>query len=106
MKIGDILVNDAIILVDRVNQVWGASGDLRAAVLQAAQDRLRPILMTTATTILALLPMAFGVGEGAQMRAPMAVAVIGGLVTSTLMTLFVIPVAYETVDRLRRRHTT
>jgi HAE1 family hydrophobic/amphiphilic exporter-1 len=106
IMLGGIAVNDAIILVDRINQLRGEVDDLRSAVRQAAQDRLRPILMTTATTILALFPMAFGVGEGAQMRAPMAVAVIGGLVTSTLMTLFVIPVAYETVDRLRLRHTT
>ena len=77
--------------------------DVRSAVQQAAQDRLRPILMTSATTVLALLPMAVGVGEGAELRAPMAIAVIGGLITSTLMTLVLIPVVYETVERLRRR---
>ena len=103
IMLGGIAVNDAIILVDRINQLRRELPDLRTAVLQAAQDRLRPILMTTATTILALLPMAVGVGEGARMRAPMAIAVIGGLVTSTLMTLIVIPVAYRAVDRLRRR---
>ena len=74
---------------------------MRAAVLQGAQDRMRPILMTTATTILALAPMAVGLGEGAGLRAPMAIAVIGGLVSSTMMALVVIPVAYETVERLR-----
>jgi hydrophobic/amphiphilic exporter-1 (mainly G- bacteria), HAE1 family len=103
IMLGGIAVNDAIILVDRINQLRRELPDLRTAVLHAAQDRLRPILMTTATTILALLPMAVGVGEGARMRAPMAIAVIGGLVTSTLMTLIVIPVAYRAVDRLRRR---
>jgi len=103
IMLGGIAVNDAIILVDRINQLRRESPDLRSAVLQAAQDRVRPILMTTATTILALMPMAIGVGEGAQMRAPMAIAVIGGLVTATLMTLFVIPVAYRAVDRLRGR---
>ncbi len=103
IMLGGIAVNDAIILVDRINQVRQGASDLRAAVLQAAQDRLRPILMTSITTILALLPMAFGAGEGARLRAPMAIAVIGGLVTSTLMTLIVIPVVYETIDRLRGR---
>jgi HAE1 family hydrophobic/amphiphilic exporter-1 len=102
IMLGGIAVNDAIILVDRINQVRDRVGTVREAVLQAAQDRLRPILMTSATTILALLPMAIGIGEGAQLRAPMAIAVIGGLVTSTLMTLVLIPVSYEIVDRLRR----
>jgi HAE1 family hydrophobic/amphiphilic exporter-1 len=102
IMLGGIAVNDAIILVDRINQLRAAAETVRAAVLEAAQDRLRPILMTSATTILALLPMAIGIGEGAQLRAPMAIAVIGGLVTSTLMTLVVIPVSYELVDRIRR----
>lgn len=103
IMLGGIAVNDAIILVDHINQLRREAGDVRQAVLQAAQDRLRPILMTSATTILALLPMAVGVGEGARLRAPMAVAVIGGLVTSTLMTLVVIPVVYELIEGLRRR---
>ena len=103
IMLGGIAVNDAIILVDRINQLRHDTGDLRQAVLQGAQDRLRPILMTSATTILALLPMAVGVGEGARLRATMAVAVIGGLVTSTLMTLVVIPVVYELIERLRIR---
>ena len=103
IMLGGIAVNDAIILVDRINQLRREAPDVRTAVLRATQDRLRPILMTTVTTILALLPMAIGVGEGARMRAPMAIAVIGGLVTSTLMTLVVIPVGYQLVDRLCRR---
>ena len=103
IMLGGIAVNDAIILVDRINQLRRDTGDLRQAVLRGAQDRLRPILMTSGTTILALLPMAVGVGEGARLRAPMAVAVIGGLVTSTLMTLVVIPVVYELIERLRFR---
>jgi HAE1 family hydrophobic/amphiphilic exporter-1 len=102
IMLGGIAVNDAIILVDRINQLRTQSETVREAVLEAAQDRLRPILMTSATTILALLPMAIGIGEGARLRAPMAIAVIGGLVTSTLMTLVVIPVSYELVDRIRR----
>ena len=101
IMLGGIAVNDAIILVDHVNQLR-TKLPIREAVVQGAQDRVRPILMTSATTILALLPMAIGFGEGAQMRAPMAIAVIGGLVTSTLLTLVIIPVFYETVERLRR----
>ena len=101
IMLGGIAVNDAIILVFHINQLRVRTPSLRRAVIQAAENRLRPILMTSATTILALLPMAIGVGEGARLRAPMAVAVIGGLVTSTLMTLLLIPVAYEMIDKLR-----
>ena len=103
IMLGGIAVNDAIILVDHVNQLRLKLPTIREAVVRGAADRLRPIMMTSATTILALGPMAIGLGEGAQLRAPMAIAVIGGLVTSTLMTLVVIPVVYELVERLRRR---
>ncbi|MFH1567474.1 MAG: efflux RND transporter permease subunit [Gemmatimonadota bacterium] len=103
IMLGGIAVNDAIILVDRINQLRATAASLRAAVVQAAQDRLRPILMTSATTVLALLPMALGLGEGGRLRAPMALAVIGGLVTSTLLTLVVIPAVYEAVERVRGR---
>jgi len=98
---GGIAVNDSIVLVDRINQLRGQLPTLREAVLQGVQDRIRPILMTTVTTILALTPMVVGIGEGAGLRAPMAIAVIGGLFSSTLMTLVLIPVSYETVERLR-----
>ena len=101
IMLGGIAVNDSIVLVDRINQLRAQLPTVRAAVLQGAQDRMRPILMTTVTTILALAPMAVGLGEGAGLRAPMAIAVIGGLVSSTAMTLVVIPVVYETVERLR-----
>ena len=101
IMLGGIAVNDAIVLVDRINQLRQAGMGLREAVLQGGQDRLRPIMMTSATTILALLPMALGFGEGAKLRAPMAIAVIAGLVTSTLMTLLVIPTMYELIDRIR-----
>ena len=70
-----------------------------AALVQAGQVRFRPILMTTSTTILALLPMALGLGEGAEVRAPMAITVIGGLLVSTVLTLVVIPVVYSLLDR-------
>ena len=105
IMLGGIAVNDAIVLVDRINQLRQAHANVREAVLQAAQDRLRPILMTSATTVLALLPMAIGLGEGAKLRAPMAVAVIGGLVSSTLMTLVVIPAVYEAIEKVRGRRS-
>ena len=101
IMLGGIAVNDAIILVDHINQLRTRMS-IREAVVQGAQDRVRPILMTSATTVLALSPMAIGLGEGAQMRAPMAIAVIGGLVTSTLLTLVIIPVVYEMVEGVRR----
>ena len=88
-------------MVRMVNQLRSISQSVREAVVQAAVDRMRPIMMTSATTILALLPMAIGLGEGGELRAPMAIAVIGGLVSSTVMTLVVIPVVYEWVDGLR-----
>ena len=101
IMLGGIAVNDAIILVDRINQLRAGGLGVRQAVVQGAQDRLRPIMMTSATTILALMPMIVGLGEGARLRAPMAIAVIGGLVSSTAMTLVAIPVVYEAVERLR-----
>jgi HAE1 family hydrophobic/amphiphilic exporter-1 len=75
---------------------------LAAAILNAAQTRIRPIAMTSLTTMLALLPLALGIGEGSALRAPMAVAVIGGLVTSTALTLIVIPCVYHLFARLDR----
>jgi len=69
--------------------------------MQAGASRLRPIMMTTATTTLGLLPMALGLGNGAEVRAPMAITVIGGLVLSTALTLIVIPVVYSLLDRGR-----
>ncbi|MFC2089441.1 efflux RND transporter permease subunit [Bacteroidota bacterium] len=89
-----IAVNDSIILVDAINQFRREGTELRDAIIAAGQRRIRPILMTTATTILALLPLTFGFGESASLRSPMAWAVIGGLITSTLLTLVVIPSVY------------
>jgi HAE1 family hydrophobic/amphiphilic exporter-1 len=71
------------------------------AIVAAGRIRIRPIVMTSATTILALLPLTLGFGEGASLRSPMALAVIGGLVTSTLLTLIVIPCVYSVLDRSR-----
>ncbi|MFW6277591.1 MAG: efflux RND transporter permease subunit [Prolixibacteraceae bacterium] len=95
-----IAVNDSIILVDRINQLKRDGMDRKAAIVQAGQQRIRPIFMTSITTILALLPLTFGFGESASLRSPMALAVIGGLVTSTLLTLIVIPCVYDLFDSL------
>ncbi len=96
-----IAVNDGIILIDFVNTLRRRGMKRKEALLAAGQARLRPILMTSSTTILALLPLSLGFGEGAELRAPLAYAIIGGLVTSTILTLVVLPVAYDLIDRLR-----
>ena len=81
---------------------------MKDVIIEAGQRRIRPIIMTSMTTILALFPLTLGFGEGAALRSPMALAVIGGLITSTAMTLFVIPCVYDMVeslmDKLRGRH--
>jgi HAE1 family hydrophobic/amphiphilic exporter-1 len=99
VMLGGIVVNNAIVLVDAVRQLRADGLARREALLQAGQRRLRPILMTTGTTVLGLLPMALGLGEGAELRAPLAITVIGGLSVATLLTLVVIPVVYLLVDR-------
>jgi HAE1 family hydrophobic/amphiphilic exporter-1 len=101
IMLAGIAVNSSIILVDRINQLMEAGLDRRSAIIEAGQQRLRPILMTSLTTILALIPLTLGFGESASLRSPMALAVIGGLTTSTLMTLIVIPCVFDILDRLR-----
>lgn len=96
-----IAVNDSIILVDVVNQRIRDGMARKEAIIEAGKIRIRPILMTSITTILALLPLTFGFGESASLRSPMALAVIGGLVTSTLLTLVVIPCVYYVLDQLK-----
>jgi HAE1 family hydrophobic/amphiphilic exporter-1 len=93
-----IVVNNAIVLLDYVNQLRARGAGTTKALLLAGQRRLRPILMTTLTTILALTPLALGIGEGARLQRPLAVSVIGGLVSATILTLFVIPVVYSLFD--------
>ncbi|WP_027715387.1 efflux RND transporter permease subunit [Desulfuromonas sp. TF] len=95
IMLGGIVVNNAILLVDQAGQLLRRGLPVREAVAEAGRRRLRPILMTTLTTILALLPLAFGIGEGADAQAPLARAVIGGLTGSTLITLVLIPVVYS-----------
>lgn len=101
IMLAGIAVNDSIILVDRINQLRMEGFKRTDAIIGAAQQRIRPILMTSITTILALIPLSFGFGESASLRSPMALAVIGGLVTSTLLTLVVIPCVYEVLDPIR-----
>jgi HAE1 family hydrophobic/amphiphilic exporter-1 len=92
-----IVVNNAIVLIDTINRLRRAGVDKLEAVIRAGHIRLRPILMTTLTTILGLLPMALSWGEGAELRSPLAVTVASGLLVSTLLTLVVIPAAYLAV---------
>ena len=101
IMLAGIVVNNAIVLVDRINQLRQQGASRYDAVFQAAQQRLRPILMTMFTTVLGLLPLALGLGEGAEIRAPMAISVIAGLLFSTLLTLLFIPCLYLLVDRKR-----
>ena len=100
-----IAVNNSIILVDRIGQLKESGLSLSDAIAEAGQQRIRPILMTSLTTILALVPMALGIGEGASLSAPMAIAVIGGLFTSTLLSLVVIPCVYYVFESAKIRIT-
>lgn len=90
-----IVVNNAIVFIDYTNQLRAKGMLVREALIQAGATRLRPIVMTALTTMLGLLPLAIGLGEGTELQAPMAIAVIGGLMSSTVLTLVVIPVIYS-----------
>ncbi len=98
-----IVVNNAIVLVDAINQARDTGLDKLDAIIVAGQTRLRPILITSISTILGLVPMALALGEGAEIRRPMAVTIIGGMLVATFMTLIVIPVLYSLLDRAPRR---
>ena len=100
VMLAGIVVKNAIVLIDAVNMLRSEGMSREDALVEAGLRRMRPILMTTATTILGLLPMAVGLGEGAELRAPLAVTVIGGLSVATLLTLVVIPVVYTLLDRM------
>ncbi|MEJ2317052.1 MAG: efflux RND transporter permease subunit [Gammaproteobacteria bacterium] len=99
IMLGGIVVNNAILLVNQAGQLRAENMPVMDALLEAGRRRLRPILMTTLTTILALLPLALGIGEGADAQAPLARAVVGGLAASTLITLVLIPVVYSLFHR-------
>jgi HAE1 family hydrophobic/amphiphilic exporter-1 len=100
IMLGGIVVNNAILLVDHTNLLRRRDGmPLREAIEEAGRRRLRPILMTAMTTIFGLIPLAIGLGEGGEAQAPMARAVIGGLLSSTLITLVFVPVIYSIFER-------
>lgn len=101
IMLAGIVVNQSIVLIDAVNQARERGLSRHDAILEAGRTRLRPILITKLTTILGLLPMAMGLGEGAEVRAPMAITVIGGVLLTTFLTLLVIPVVYDALDRGR-----
>ena len=99
IMLAGIVVKNAIVLIDRVNQLREEGVAKLDAIAQAAESRLRPITMTTLCTLIGFLPLAIGWGDGSEVRAPMAITVIGGLLVSTLLTLIVIPVVYTLLDR-------
>jgi HAE1 family hydrophobic/amphiphilic exporter-1 len=104
IMLGGIVVNNAILLVDQINLLRRRDGmSLREAIEEAGRRRLRPILMTATTTMLALVPLALGLGEGGEAQAPMARAVIGGLLTSTLITLVFVPTIYSLFESAREK---
>ena len=94
-----LVVKNAIILIDKVNQLREAGVAKRAALVDGARPRLRPIIMTTMTALFGFMPLALAFGEGSEVRSPMAITVIGGLLVSTLLTLVVIPIVYDLLDR-------
>ncbi|MFS8638828.1 MAG: efflux RND transporter permease subunit, partial [Gemmatimonadota bacterium] len=98
-----IVDNNAIVVIDLINKLRRQGLAVREAILEAARARLRPIIMTTLTTLLGVLPMAIAIGRGADLRAPLAIAIFGGLFTATALTLFVIPVAYDLIDEAGAR---
>ena len=103
IMLAGIVVNNAIVLVDYINTRRKAGEGREEAILNAGPIRLRPILMTTLTTVLGLIPLALGFGEGGEIQAPMATVVVSGLVISTLLTLIFIPVMYTLLDDLANR---
>jgi HAE1 family hydrophobic/amphiphilic exporter-1 len=96
-----VAVNDAVLLLATARQLMAEGVGRLDALVEAAGVRLRPIIMTTLTTVLALLPLAIGTGEGSELRGPMAVTIIGGLLASTVGSVFVLPCLYLVLDRMR-----
>ena len=103
IMLAGIVVNNAIVLIDYINQLRAKGMDRNDAIIKAGKDRFRPIMMTTLTTVLGLLPMAIGLGEGSNTIAPIAIVVVGGLSLSTVLTLSFIPVVYTVFDGGSRR---
>jgi HAE1 family hydrophobic/amphiphilic exporter-1 len=103
--LGGIAVNNSILLVDAINQFKAQGLPLREAIMKAGQNRIRPILMTSLTSILGLVPLTLGIGQSAALRSPMAIALISGLNASTIMSLVVIPCVYYIFDRSKKPAT-
>lgn len=101
--LGGIVVNNGIILIDFINSAVAEGKSVREAVSEAGYVRFRPIFMTAMTSVIGLLPLALGIGEGAKLQAPMAVTVMGGLMVATFLTLVVIPAVYEVASGIRTR---
>ncbi|MFC2157095.1 efflux RND transporter permease subunit [Acidobacteriota bacterium] len=100
IMLGGISVNNGIVLVDYINQLKQKGLDKKEAILLGCTVRLRPVLITALTTIVGMLPMALSISSGSEMRAPMAITVIGGLTATTFLTLFVVPIIYSLFDRV------
>ena len=105
VMLGGIAVNNGIVMVDYINQLKRRGIEKIEAILQGCAVRLRPVLITAFTTILGMTPMALSTSSGAEMRAPMAITVIGGLVTTTFLTLFIVPIIYSIVDRVKVKNS-
>jgi HAE1 family hydrophobic/amphiphilic exporter-1 len=101
-----IVVDNAIVKVDCTNRLRKEGAGLREAIVESGHVRLRPILMSTATTLIGLVPLALGIGRGAELLRPMGIVVIGGLAFSTLLTLVLIPVVYEIVEARKEKRKT
>jgi len=101
IMLAGIVVNNAIVLVDRINQLRVAGADKLTAIKQASESRFRPIIMTTMTTVLGLTPLALSTGDGSELRAPLAITVMSGLLFATMLTLILIPVLYSLFDYKR-----
>jgi len=103
IMLAGIVVNNGIVMVDAINQLRAQGMSVRKGIVTGASQRLRPILMTAFTTIIAMLPLAMGIGEGAELQAPLATAVLGGLLSATILTLLVVPVVYSLVAVAKRK---
>ncbi|MBN1272462.1 MAG: efflux RND transporter permease subunit [Candidatus Aminicenantes bacterium] len=101
VMLAGIAVNNGIVMVDYINQLKRRGIDKKEAILQGSSVRLRPVLITAFTTILGMLPMALSTSSGSEIRAPMAITVIGGLIATTILTLFVIPIVYSLFDKVK-----
>ncbi len=103
ITLAGVVVNNAIVFVDYANQLRKEGMEMRAALVTTGETRLRPILMTSLTTVFGLVPLSLGIGSGGELESPLAVVVMGGLITSTFLTLFVIPAMYVAMENLMSR---